>query len=348
MNEITKTITVDLFRRGSARIVFARQNDLLSRRILINLTSLGEPYHVPMGTSVTLNVLRADGNSAAFVADVLPEGQILVTLSLWTLSVAGETRCSVTLVDSEGKKLTGDDFYLDVLEALYTGDEIFDDPNYSLLTGLLARVSAFEEDELSRAEAEILRRDAERERASAENERVQAEESRIIDERLRVQEEAQRQNAENSRNQSEMERDNGETERQIAENERKIAENERGYAESARQQTMAEIVEQFGGMERTVQQISEKCDAMGGIGGEIAIKPSDFDSELFATVSLAGVGTHDSVTVTPKTAADRDEISRSGLFIAPVTDGGRLMINAICLPKTTISLVYFISRGHES
>ena len=119
MKEITKCITLDLQRRGNTRMIFARQNDMLSRQIRIALTAGGVSYPVPKDTVALLNILRADGESAAFAAEITDDGEIEITLSLWMLSSAGETRCSVSLIDSDGRTLTSEDFTLDVLETLY-------------------------------------------------------------------------------------------------------------------------------------------------------------------------------------------------------------------------------------
>ncbi|MBQ8408990.1 MAG: BppU family phage baseplate upper protein [Clostridia bacterium] len=178
MKEITKSITVDLLRRGNTRLIFARQNDALSRKILIALTAGGAPYPIPSGTQAILNVLRSDGQSSAFSAEVTDGGEVEVTLSLWMLSASGETRCSISLIDTEGKKLTSDDFTIDVLETLYDGEEIATDDNYSLLTALMADIALIEETESERIEAERLREENESARITAENERALAESER--------------------------------------------------------------------------------------------------------------------------------------------------------------------------
>ena len=153
MTEIIRKITVDLARKGNTRLIFATQNDKNSRKVVIHLTDGGIPYSVPKNAIATVNFARPDGEAAAFKADVENDGSVSITLGIWPLSVVGEVACSVSLFDGEEKKLTSSQFYLDVVSAIYTGDNVTDDENYSLLTDLIADVAGFKEVEESLRES---------------------------------------------------------------------------------------------------------------------------------------------------------------------------------------------------
>jgi len=144
MTEVTKNITVDLSRKGNTRIVFARQNDRGSRTLNITLTDGGAPYLVPTGTVATINILRPDEASASFAATVNESGGITYTLGLWALSVTGSVRCSVSLYGADETKLTSSDFYLDVLDALYSDDDFSEDVDSSAMTAIYSSIASLE------------------------------------------------------------------------------------------------------------------------------------------------------------------------------------------------------------
>lgn len=310
MNEITKCITVDLQRRGSTRLIFARQNDMLSRRLLIALTAGGVAYPVPQGTQALLNILRADGESSAFSADVTEEGNIAVTLSLWMLSAAGETRCSVSLIDSDGKKLTSDDFTLDVLETLYDGSEIAEDENHSVLTDLMADMAEIREAELARAEAE-------QERALAEEKREEAVQSAI---------------------------ESLGSVMGLAKN--VVIEDEDGhYAARNVEEAFEEIGDRFVDVDDKLDALSDTCEALCGKGGSLILAKEDFDAEISAVVTVPGLGEYDMVSFGPATAVDQRMAVDCGLYTVSPTKREKVTFRAASLPAGDIELIYFIVRG---
>lgn len=144
MTEVTKNITVDLSRKGNTRVVFARQNDKGSRVLNIILTDGGEPYFVPSGTVATINFLRPDKENASFAATVNKSGGVNYTLGLWPLALEGSVRCSVSLYGADDTKLTSSDFYLDVLDALYSDDDFSEDFDESDMMGVYSSIASLE------------------------------------------------------------------------------------------------------------------------------------------------------------------------------------------------------------
>lgn len=169
MKDIYKKITVDLSRKSNSRLIFTRQNDVGGRVLMINLTDGGAPYSPEIGNSASLNFKRSDGVSGAVAATVGKMGIIIITIPQIALGAVGETVCSVSLYDGNGKKLTSSDFYLDVIEELYSGENIDDQPEYSLLQSVFTEVAKFTRAEEARDQAEKTREENEKARAQSES-----------------------------------------------------------------------------------------------------------------------------------------------------------------------------------
>ncbi len=248
MTEITRKITVDLARRGNVRLIFARQNDFNSRRIVINLTDGGAPFKVEQTSVVIVNFARSDGTSGAFNGKIEDDGSVSIVLGAWPLSVVGEVKCSVSIFSDNEKKLTSADFYLDVETALYIGEDITEDENYSMLTSLMSEISKINVTENKRKEAEAGRVSAEQSRVKSEKERQNHEYEREHAESLRAAAEIARKEAESlrvlsdeARDRADQVRDDAEALRANAENERVAAENERKNAELDRNNFLGHI-----------------------------------------------------------------------------------------------------------
>ena len=186
MTEVYRKITVDLSRRSGTRVVFARQNDIGCRNLLIKVTDDGAPYKIESNNAVSLVYKRPDEAAGAIDATVLEDGTVLVEIAQVILRCVGEVACSVSIFDGSGNKITSSDFYIDVTESYYSGENLDDDPEYDLLHSLFTKISGYQA-------AENLRADGEEERAAAEREREEAEEKRMAAELAREEAEKGRQ-----------------------------------------------------------------------------------------------------------------------------------------------------------
>lgn len=171
MKETYKKITVDLSRKSNSRLIFARQNDVGARNLLIALTNGGASYLPETDNSVSLNFKRSDGVSGAVAAMIGRLGEIIVTIPQIALGAVGETVCSVSLYDSKNNKLTSSDFYIDVTEEYYSGENIEDSPEYSLLQSVFTEVAKINTAEENRVAAENVRASNEKSRIAAEAKR---------------------------------------------------------------------------------------------------------------------------------------------------------------------------------
>ena len=267
MTEIIKQITVDLSRKSHTRAIFARQNDNLGRRLLITLTDNGKEYFVLPETVVTISVLLPNGTSAAYAAEVTRDGKVSFAPASQFLSTAGEMKCSVSLYDSNGLKLTSSSFYIDVEGELHSGEDITENEDYSLLTALLAECSEFKSNESSRIVAENTRKANETKRQENEAKRKANEEERIINasnytnaEKERASNEAARQTKENYRTLMENNRISSESSRSTEEKRRAAAETTRVANEAARVESENKRLKLIGSFEDALDELTELHD----------------------------------------------------------------------------------------
>ncbi len=169
MLEIYKKITVDLSRKSNVRLIFARQNDVGSRNLMITLTDGGSVYVPDKDSSATLNFKRSDDVRGAVAASIMRNGDVLVEVPALALGAVGETVCSVSLFDPQKNKLTSSDFILEVCEEFYSGEALDDEPDYTLLQSVFAEMAEYAGVESERVEAENIRQENEEKRILAEN-----------------------------------------------------------------------------------------------------------------------------------------------------------------------------------
>ena len=164
MIEVTKQIKVDLVRRSQSRLVFATQNDVGSRRIVVTVTDDGRPVEFDSGMTACAIFLRPDGASAATLCELGEGGTVAFTIPLWALCVVGEVKCSISLFGDGESKLTSSQFSLDVERELYNGNDIIEDEDYPLMTSLMSDIAGLVAEEEERQKAENERKLAEQAR----------------------------------------------------------------------------------------------------------------------------------------------------------------------------------------
>lgn len=240
MAEIVKELTLEVYSANRIKAIIAKQYDYKSRFLLIRLTDSGEDISVEPSSVVTVNAFRPNGESAAFLGSAESDGRVLVPLSYWMLELEGTVKCDVSIVDTEGRKLSSTNFQIEVERANYSGDDIEQDEHYDLLVELLAEVAQAQEAENARVAAETARVTAENGRVSAETARQTAETARATAETARDTAEGARSSAETARGTAETARASAETTRQSNEASRVSAEAARVSAETAREEAEEE------------------------------------------------------------------------------------------------------------
>ena len=207
MNEITKHISLDLARNDSARITFAKQYDHLGRKILVSLTDSGRDYTVSSQAIATLNILRPDGESGNFRAEITADGKILLTLTAWMLEKCGEVCCTVALYFEGDVKISTPKFMIEVGEAIESENEIDESESVSVLTSLISDCSEIEAVESRRVRNENQRIENEQTRIGNETARKNHESTRMTNEDARKAEENKRQAQEDLRQTNDAKRE---------------------------------------------------------------------------------------------------------------------------------------------
>ena len=141
MAQITKEIVVDVSKRNLFQAIIAKQHDRNSRFLKVTLVNEGEVITIASTSVVTINAERADGQSGAFAGRINSDGTVTVPLSAWMLELDDRVTCDISVVDTNGDKLTSTSFELEVEAAAYSGEGIDEDENYDLLVSLLADVA---------------------------------------------------------------------------------------------------------------------------------------------------------------------------------------------------------------
>lgn len=170
MAEILKSLSVDVAKKNTFQAIVAKQGDTASRFLKIQMMNEGVPIIVDGSSSVTINARRSDTQSKTFLGTVNADGTVTVPLTQWMLAIDGLMSCSVTVVDGEGRKLTTTSFTVNVEFAEYNGEEIAEDENYDVLTGLILQVETLN---TNMSAAEVGRVTAENSRVTAETQRQQ-------------------------------------------------------------------------------------------------------------------------------------------------------------------------------
>ena len=164
MAEIIKSIEVDVAKKNTFKAIVAKQGDKITRFLKVQLLNEGEKIVVGSSALVSINAERSDTLSKAFKGEVNEDGTVTVPLTYWMLELDGQTNCSISIYENDGK-LTSCSFAVLVEHAEVLGDDICGDDSYDLLLSLNNTV---QNGEAERAIAENQRERNETARKSAE------------------------------------------------------------------------------------------------------------------------------------------------------------------------------------
>ena len=164
MAEIIKSIEVDVAKKNTFMAIVAKQGDKITRFLKVQLLNEGEKISVGSSAMVSINAKRSDTLSKAFKGEVNEDGTVTVPLTYWMLELDGQTSCSVSIYENDGK-LTSCSFAVLVEHAEVLDDDISGDDSYDLLLSLINTV---QNGEAERAIAENQRESNETARKSAE------------------------------------------------------------------------------------------------------------------------------------------------------------------------------------
>lgn len=141
--QICRDLNVDVIKRGSSRVVYAKQNDVNSRFLNVRIQEDGADMNVKSTWSVMFNVTRSDNLSDVFKGSVNEDGTVKVPLTAWMLELEGTLVCDISLVsdDPEVAKLTTMSFNIYVEGAAVSDATITEKEEYSVIVDLLTRTA---------------------------------------------------------------------------------------------------------------------------------------------------------------------------------------------------------------
>lgn len=116
---ITQALSLDVARESVVRIS-AKQFDKNSRYLLITVLESGQEQSIPSASTITLNGRRPDGSSQSFLGEV-QDGKAYLKIDDYLLEQYGTVYCSVSIIGSDGAKLSTLSFRMVVERAESTG-----------------------------------------------------------------------------------------------------------------------------------------------------------------------------------------------------------------------------------
>ena len=141
MAQIISKISLNVDKPNLIQAIVAKQYDSKSRFLQVTLIHEGEKIEIAPTSTVTINAKRKDGSEKSFAGETNNDGTATVPLTYWMLEIEGEMWCDVSVVDTDGRKLSSTKFILEVEKASYSDSEISQDDNYGILVKLIEDVN---------------------------------------------------------------------------------------------------------------------------------------------------------------------------------------------------------------
>lgn len=141
MNASIFRITLDIHRTVSPVSLRVKKGDT-GRRLLINLTERGKPYHIDDDCYAVFTALKPDGK--VVLNDCTIDGcEIIYDLTAQTVAVVGQLDCEIVLYGVDGKQLTSACFGIIVENTVYdTESEVESQSEFNSLAALIAELQA--------------------------------------------------------------------------------------------------------------------------------------------------------------------------------------------------------------
>lgn len=134
-------IKLDVSRIHPIQPIMVKQLDSESRFIKATILSNGVKIEVPLSSTVMMNVYRKDNQKSTYIGSANEDGTVTVKVPSWLMAVDGISKCSITIIDANERKLTTLGFNITVETAEYTGEDIPPE-DADLVVQLISQVSA--------------------------------------------------------------------------------------------------------------------------------------------------------------------------------------------------------------
>lgn len=117
MAQIIQNITVEVSKPNFFQAIVAKQYDSDSRFLKATFVHGSEKINVLPTSTVTINAKRNDGGEKSFTGVVNADGTVTVPLTYWILELNGTVECDISVIDTDGRKLTSTKFIVEVERA---------------------------------------------------------------------------------------------------------------------------------------------------------------------------------------------------------------------------------------
>lgn len=136
MNTITENIVLDVNRSNLTTHIYAKQEDNVSREILITLTEDGRRLSPETGSSAILRATKPDGTRILNNATINTDGTVSVTLTDQILAAEGTVKADIYITTSGGDVLSSGTFCIEV-ERLPFSDKYGSYNEFKLFEGII-------------------------------------------------------------------------------------------------------------------------------------------------------------------------------------------------------------------
>ncbi|OGO90348.1 MAG: hypothetical protein A2Y17_12335 [Clostridiales bacterium GWF2_38_85] len=141
--QVLKAFTLDITRTTPLEYIYAKQGDVDSRVLEIELLNSGEIYTIPATVTARFRLKKKDGTQC-LTDCTIADNKISATLTEQMLAVEGIAVAEIALYDSDGSLITSQTFYIKVEKYTINPPQVTSSDEYKSLTAALTRVAQVE------------------------------------------------------------------------------------------------------------------------------------------------------------------------------------------------------------
>lgn len=194
LTRLETLINIEMSGDTKRYLVSAKQGDKATRFIVARLLNNGEPYTIPTGARVVINIEKPDGkyvyNTCSYSGS-----DVTVELTNQALAASGTAYCDIEIRTSDDSQvITSASFTMEIEPSQRNENAILSSNEFTELEDRIAgHIKNIDDTDAAVKKAESARVTAENARVKAEKARVEAENTRQQNENTRIQQEQQRQ-----------------------------------------------------------------------------------------------------------------------------------------------------------
>lgn len=194
LTKLTTNINLEMSGDTKRYLVSAKQGDKATRFINVKLLNNGEPYTIPTGARVVINIAKPDGKHV-YNTCTYSGSDVTIELTNQALAASGTAYCDIEIRTSDDSQIiTSASFTMEIEKSQRNENAILSSNEFTDLENRIAgHIKDINDTNGEVKKAESARVKAENERVKAENERKTAEGERQKNENTRIQQEQQRQ-----------------------------------------------------------------------------------------------------------------------------------------------------------